>query len=132
MGIKVNWKNLPPEEKARRRALQREARSRRDKFQEKKDVRRCLRDEDNKTCAKFKPGDWMRYRDGWGDVDLLGKIVRFVDWDNEDGYNPRRAPRNRKVIIDVAPFSDRPSLKHRKLWGFQPVSEMQVIAEASR
>ena len=74
----------------------------------------------------------MRYRDGWGITCLQGKLLRVLIWD-DDGYNSKRAPRNKKVIVEVEPhLSDEPKQMHCKLWGFEPVAIMEVIAEASQ
>lgn len=130
--IPKKWKDLTPEEKRarkRRQAAQKAERTRREK---QKEARLRQRYADDDTCAKLKPGDWMRCREGWGLACLQGKVVRFLDWD-DDGYNKTRAPRNKRVIVEVeAHLYDEPERQRCKLWGFEPVCEMEVIAEAAR
>ncbi len=125
------WAALPSKEKAEIRAANKARRKRYEEEKLEKSREQSRRDE---RARLMKPGDWLQYPEGpYGIVCLLGKIVRFKDW-NDDGHNHKRAPRNKKIVVEIEPhLYDEPELcRVAKLGSFYPVSEMVVIAEAAR
>ena len=131
---KEQWAALPSEEKEEIRARNRASRARRKIYEEEKLERSREQGRRDERARHMKPGDWLRYPEGRGGiVCLIGKIVRFKDW-NDDGHNHKRAPRNKKITVEIEPhLYDEPEvLGIAKLGSFYPVSEMKVIAEAAR
>ena len=124
------WASKTSEEKAQIQAT-RAAKAERDKFYEDK---RKRRDDYDRTGDRAQIGDWLRYQEQeeGGVTSLNGKVCRIVDWD-DDGFNRRRAGRNKKIIIEVEPhLYDNPRLMQTNFWGFEPANAMRVIAEAAR
>lgn len=124
------WKELTPERRAVIRARTGAGRKRYEEEKREKSRQKSLADE---RARHMKPGDWLQYPGPYGIVCLLGKIVRFRDW-NDDGHNHQRAPRNKKIVVEIEPhLYDEPEVcRVAKLGSFYPVSEMVVIAEAAR
>lgn len=124
---------MTPEEKNRIRAKHRErkaARAERKKFYEDNRKRRDGYDRLGNTAQL---GDWIRYQENYGYAHLSGKICRIVSWNDDDGYNNKRAGRNKRIIIEIEPhLYDNPRTMHINFSGFTPVNEMEVIAEAAR
>jgi hypothetical protein len=132
---KEKWKALPQEEKEKIRARHRERKKRQDQAESYKRKRDQEKAEADRWGRHAKPGDWLCYRrqDGWGLLELYGKIVRFKAW-NDDGHNSKRAPRNKRIIVEIEPhLHDEPRIiRCCRLGEFAPVNEMMVIAEAAR
>lgn len=130
---KSKWETLSPEEKKEIRARQAKAKRLRDLRSLEKDEMRAARYASDERAQHMKPGDWLRYPDGlYGRTDLLGKIVRFKDWD-DDGHNHKRAARNKHIIVEVEPhLHDEPKVTFAKLGDFYPLNPMQVIALAAK
>lgn len=86
------------------------------------------RDDRSKTLG---PGSWIRFSDH-ADVRHIGKLGQITAWD-DDGWNAKRAPRNKHVVVCVEPhiYGDRIEVKCR-LQELLPITEMEVIAEAAR
>lgn len=127
----MNWKDLSPEQQEEVRARRKESKLRRLRYEKGKEERRRERYAADDTCAKIKPGDWVRHRAG-GRMDLYDKVCRILEWD-DDGHNHKRAPRNKEVIVEIEPhLHDEPERVRCRLWGFEPVSAMEVLAETAR
>jgi hypothetical protein len=83
-------------------------------------------------CKRLKVGDYVRFRDRHCPIRYAGKIAQIVEW-HADGFNNKRAPRNKKVIFAIEPhIHDSPETYMGKLQEVIPVTEMEVLAEASQ
>jgi len=89
----------------------------------------------DERSKKLKPGDYVRFRDMYCPVKYATKIAMILDW-ADDGYNKARAPRNKRVLYAIEPHLhdtiEECETYEGKLQQVVPVSEMEVIAEASR
>jgi len=106
-------------------------RTRREKQKEEKRRRRDLSD---KIAATVAPGMWVRFRDH-APMSLIGRLGYIVDWD-DDGYNHRRAPRNRRVKVSIEPHShsedsEAEVAEDLRAGYMEPVNPLQVLAEAA-
>ena len=126
----MTWAVLTPEEKKVIRARQHANKSRREKHRLERVAAKEQRDVRSKTLG---PGDWVKFRPAHCPVDYADKLALIVDW-ADDGFNSSRAPRNLKVMFSIEPHlnEDEPILYQGKLQEVLPMTEMQVIAEASK
>jgi hypothetical protein len=89
----------------------------------------------DERSEKLKPGDYVRFRDMYCPVKYATKIALILDW-ADDGFNSKRAPRNKKVLYAIEPHLhdtiEECETYEGKLQEVVPVAEMEVIAEASR
>ena len=128
------WASKTPEEQAeirKSREARRKKRERNEAWERAKQERKNTADRLGRTA---KPGDWIRYQDGgFGGLSrLFGRICRIKAWD-DDGWNDDRAGRNKKIIVEIEPhLHDRPETIRTNFYGFSPITEMEVIAEAAR
>jgi hypothetical protein len=85
-----------------------------------------MRDE---RAQRLKIGDWVRFNSTL--VDFKHNLAVIVDWD-DDGFNERRAPRNKLVVVHVDPhLHEEPVAFRGRLQDFVQISEMEVIAAAA-
>jgi uncharacterized protein YndB with AHSA1/START domain len=80
----------------------------------------------------MKPGDWVRFRPMYTAVQHANKLAMIADW-SDDGFNAKRAPRNKHVVVLVEPHLYGDSIVYRgRLQEFLPLTEMEVLAVAAR
>jgi len=116
------WKDLSPEEKEQVRARQRQFAKERQRAKVKVDRLRSMR-----------PGDYVRCKNApYNSPTLAGKIVRFVEWADDDPGKTRRLSL-RQIIIEVEPHrTDTPRTARCQLGQVYPVNGMEVLADAVR
>lgn len=90
--------------------------------------RKQMRDE---RAQRLRIGDWVRFNSTF--VDRTHNLAVIVAWDDSDGFNKKRAPRNKLVIAHIDPhLHEEPVIYRGRLQDFEQISDMEVIAEAAR
>lgn len=108
--------------------------SRRERRTLQRSMRKSAQDD---RCKDMQPGDWVRFRVYEDEqccyVDHAGKLARIKCWDDDGGHNASRAPRNKKVIVEIEPHKDENSIElSTTLKEFMPISHMELIARAAQ